>query len=99
MNIKKPSTTKLLVQTSLKTSNLQRYLGGLSSELSNGVKMFAPKTLHEAVRIAKLQETKLGTASKTFQQWCSQHRQLVGEKEWPNNVGEATRKSGQESCC
>ncbi|XP_057417585.1 uncharacterized protein LOC130711837 [Lotus japonicus] len=35
---------------------LQCYLGGLNAELSNGVKMFAPRTVLEATRMAKLQE-------------------------------------------
>ncbi|XP_057442060.1 uncharacterized protein LOC130733807 [Lotus japonicus] len=43
---------------------LQVYLGGLCAELSNGVKMFAPRTLLEATRIAKLQERSIELLQK-----------------------------------
>ncbi|XP_057453401.1 uncharacterized protein LOC130745246 [Lotus japonicus] len=67
----------LACRTELSESlKLQCYLGGLNPELCTGVKMFGPRTLLEAMRIAKLQERSLvllhkksNPVTKTFSNW------------------------------
>lgn len=51
--------------TLTESQKLQCYLGGLQQELCNGEKMFAPRTMLEATRMAKLQERSL----ELFQKW------------------------------
>lgn len=59
------SFDNLVGRTALTESQkLQCYLGGLQQELCNGVKMFAPRTVLEATRIAKLQERSLDLLQK-----------------------------------
>lgn len=57
---------------------LQCYLGGLNPDLCNGLKLFAPRTLLEATRIARLQERSLdwmqkrsgfGSGNRTHGNW------------------------------
>nr|CAJ00278.1 hypothetical protein [Lotus japonicus] len=67
----------LACRTELSESlKLQCYLGGLNPELCTGVKMFGPRTLLEAMRIAKLQERSLellhkksNSVTKTYSNW------------------------------
>ncbi|KAI5414704.1 hypothetical protein KIW84_040249 [Lathyrus oleraceus] len=59
------SFDNLVGRTALTESQkLQCYLGGLQQELCNGVKMFAPRTVLEATRMAKFQERSLELLQK-----------------------------------